>query len=86
MPLLSLGFDYFGLRDAGYTPRHIEQWVRTTRKKTSGRRDVFVYFKHEEAGKSPRSRGCCWMRWRLKPLDVSEPLPRRMVSLRPMPT
>ena len=45
---------YFRLRDEGYTPRDIERWARTIEAATSGCRDVFVYFKHEEAGKGPQ--------------------------------
>jgi len=45
---------YFRLRDEGYTPRDIERWARTIEDRTSGCRDVFVYFKHEEAGKGPQ--------------------------------
>ncbi len=45
---------YFRLRDEGYTPRDIERWARTIEEKTSRCRDVFVYFKHEEAGKGPQ--------------------------------
>lgn len=47
-------YGYFRLRDEGYTPRDIERWARTIEEKTSRCRDVFVYFKHEEAGKGPR--------------------------------
>jgi len=45
---------YFRLRDEGYTPGDIEQWARTIQEKTSRCRDVYVYFKHEEAGKGPQ--------------------------------
>jgi uncharacterized protein YecE (DUF72 family) len=45
---------YFRLRDEGYTPRDIEQWARTIQEKTSRCRDVYVYFKHEEAGTGPQ--------------------------------
>ena len=45
---------YFRLRDEGYTPADIEQWARTILEKTSNCREVFVYFKHEEAGKGPQ--------------------------------
>jgi uncharacterized protein YecE (DUF72 family) len=45
---------YFRLRDEGYTPQDIEQWARTIQEKTSHCREVFVYFKHEEAGKGPQ--------------------------------
>ena len=45
---------YFRLRDEGYTPSDIERWARTIEDRTSHCRDVFVYFKHEEAGKGPQ--------------------------------
>jgi uncharacterized protein YecE (DUF72 family) len=47
-------YGYFRLRDEGYGPADIEQWARTIREKTARCRDVFVYFKHEEAGKGPQ--------------------------------
>lgn len=45
---------YFRLRDEGYTPRDIEQWAHTIRQKTAHCREVYVYFKHEQAGKGPQ--------------------------------
>jgi uncharacterized protein YecE (DUF72 family) len=45
---------YFRLRDEGYTPADIGQWARTIREKAAGCSEVFVYFKHEEAGKGPQ--------------------------------
>ncbi len=45
-------FAYFRLRDEGYTPDDLRQWAERLRG-YDGRRDVFVYFKHEEAGKGP---------------------------------
>lgn len=45
---------YFRLRDEGYTPQDIERWARTIEEKTARCREVFVYFKHEEAGKGPQ--------------------------------
>jgi uncharacterized protein YecE (DUF72 family) len=47
-------YAYFRLRDEGYTPQDIATWARTIGDKTSGCSDVFVYFKHEEAGKGPQ--------------------------------
>ena len=46
-------YAYFRLRDEGYTPGDIAQWARTIQEKTSRCREVFVYFKHEAAGKGP---------------------------------
>jgi uncharacterized protein YecE (DUF72 family) len=50
---ITADYGYFRLRDEGYTPDDIARWARTIRDKTSGCTDVFVYFKHEEAGKGP---------------------------------
>ena len=50
---ITADYAYFRLRDEGYTPQDIGRWADTIREKTSGCRDVFVYFKHEEAGKGP---------------------------------
>ncbi len=47
-------YGYFRLRVEGYTPGDTEQWARTIQEKTARCRDVFVYFKHEEAGKGPQ--------------------------------
>ena len=46
------GYTYFRLRDEGYQPADILRWADTIRQ-TSGDRDAFVYFKHEEQGKGP---------------------------------
>jgi len=45
---------YFRLRDEGYQPADIKRWARTIEDRTSHCRDVFVYFKHEEAGTGPQ--------------------------------
>jgi len=50
---MTADYAYFRLRDEGYSPEAIARWAATIRGKTSGCRDVFVYFKHEEAGKGP---------------------------------
>jgi uncharacterized protein YecE (DUF72 family) len=50
---ITADYAYFRLRDEGYTPQDIAQWARTIRDSTSGCKDVFIYFKHEEAGKGP---------------------------------
>lgn len=47
---ITAGYAYFRLRDEGYTPADIERWAQTIRDKTAGCSEVFVYFKHEEAG------------------------------------
>jgi uncharacterized protein YecE (DUF72 family) len=51
---MTADYGYFRLRDEGYTPDHIAQWARTIQQKTSACGDVYVYFKHEEAGKGPQ--------------------------------
>jgi uncharacterized protein YecE (DUF72 family) len=45
---------YFRLRDEGYTPADIERWAQLIREKTGSCEEVFVYFKHEAAGKGPQ--------------------------------
>jgi len=47
---ITAGYAYFRLRDEGYQPHDIERWAQVIREKTAGSSDVFVYFKHEEAG------------------------------------
>ncbi len=51
--VLTAGFAYFRLRDEGYTRADLEQWASTLRERAGGVSDVYVYFKHEEAGKGP---------------------------------
>jgi len=51
---ITADYGYFRLRDEGYTPEDIAQWGRTIQEKTSHCREVFVYFKHEEAGTGPQ--------------------------------
>jgi uncharacterized protein YecE (DUF72 family) len=51
---ITADYGYFRLRDEGYTPDDIARWAQIIRDKTSGCSDVFVYFKHEEAGKGPQ--------------------------------
>jgi uncharacterized protein YecE (DUF72 family) len=50
---LTAGYGYFRLRDEGYTPADLVKWARTIRDKAAACSDVYVYFKHEEAGKGP---------------------------------
>jgi uncharacterized protein YecE (DUF72 family) len=47
-------YAYFRLRDEGYTPEDLVRWAGTIRASTAECSDVFVYFKHEEAGKGPQ--------------------------------
>lgn len=44
---------YFRLRDEGYGPAEIADWARTIQGLKSNWEEIFVYFKHEEAGKGP---------------------------------
>jgi uncharacterized protein YecE (DUF72 family) len=46
-------FAYFRLRDEGYRPDDIGRWADIVARETDACRDVYVYFKHEEAGKGP---------------------------------
>ena len=46
-------YGYFRLRDEGYTPQDLERWAGRIRESTAHCSDVYVYFKHEEAGKGP---------------------------------
>jgi uncharacterized protein YecE (DUF72 family) len=54
---ITADYAYFRLRDEGYTPADIVRWAQTIRDRTSGCREVFVYFKHEESGKGPEFAG-----------------------------
>jgi uncharacterized protein YecE (DUF72 family) len=46
-------YAYFRLRDEGYTTDDVKRWADTIARETSGCREVFVYFKHEDEGKGP---------------------------------
>ncbi len=46
-------YGYFRLRDEGYTPPDLVRWAQTIRERAAACSDVYVYFKHEEAGKGP---------------------------------
>ncbi len=52
-PEITAGYAYFRLRDEGYTPEDLARWAGTIRTRAAACADVFVYFKHEEAGKGP---------------------------------
>jgi uncharacterized protein YecE (DUF72 family) len=51
---ITAGYGYFRLRDEGYTPEDLERWAGVIRTSTTACTDVYVYFKHEEAGKGPQ--------------------------------
>ena len=50
---ITADYGYFRLRDEGYSPEAIAQWAERIQASTAGCTDVYVYFKHEEAGKGP---------------------------------
>ena len=50
---MTASYGYFRLRDEGYTPADVERWGQVVSAAAEGRGDVFVYFKHEDAGKGP---------------------------------
>ena len=50
---ITADYAYFRMRDEGYTPADIAAWADNIGRATAGCKDVFVYFKHEEAGKGP---------------------------------
>jgi len=50
---MTADYAYFRLRDEGYQPADISRWAQVIREQAANRQDVFVYFKHEEAGKGP---------------------------------
>jgi uncharacterized protein YecE (DUF72 family) len=51
---ITASYAYFRLRDEGYTPEDLKRWAGLIRDRTTACREVFVYFKHEEAGKGPQ--------------------------------
>ena len=46
-------YGYYRLRDEGYTAADLQQWAGRLRKQQQRSDDIYVYFKHEEAGKGP---------------------------------
>lgn len=51
---ITASYGYFRLRDEGYTPEDLKRWAGVIQTSTAACREVFVYFKHEEAGKGPQ--------------------------------
>ena len=52
---ITADYGYFRLRDEGYTPEDLAPLGRRASARSAAAcSDVFVYFKHEEAGKGPQ--------------------------------
>jgi len=51
---ITASYGYFRLRDEGYSAEDLSRWAVKIRSSAAGCEDVFVYFKHEEAGKGPQ--------------------------------
>ena len=51
---ITASYAYFRLRDEGYTAQDLQHWAGVIRANTAACSDVYVYFKHEEAGKGPQ--------------------------------
>jgi uncharacterized protein YecE (DUF72 family) len=51
---ITASYGYFRLRDEGYTPADLARWAGVIRDNGTHCEDVFIYFKHEEAGKGPQ--------------------------------
>ncbi len=49
--VMTADYAYFRMRDEGYQEQDILRWADTIVQHTSGLKDAFVYFKHEEGGK-----------------------------------
>jgi uncharacterized protein YecE (DUF72 family) len=50
---ITADYGYFRLRDEGYTSEQLAGWADTIRARAAACGEVYVYFKHEEAGKGP---------------------------------
>jgi uncharacterized protein YecE (DUF72 family) len=50
----SADYGYLRLRREDYTPQDIERWTEFVRGQTDKWKDVFIYFRHEEAGIGPK--------------------------------
>jgi uncharacterized protein YecE (DUF72 family) len=51
---ITANYGYFRLRDEGYTTQDLQRWAQVIHDSASACSDVFVYFKHEEAGTGPQ--------------------------------
>lgn len=61
-------FAYFRLRDEGYQDADIDRWAQVIRDLPTSCQDVYVYFKHEEAG-----RGVVFARQLMERLGLATP-------------
>lgn len=52
-PVRTAGYGYLRLRDEGYGPADVARWAVVVNELAGSASDVFVYFKHEEAGMGP---------------------------------
>jgi len=52
--IATANYGYLRLRREDYSKIDIERWVKFVRQQHSGWDDVFIYFKHEEAGIGPK--------------------------------
>jgi uncharacterized protein YecE (DUF72 family) len=51
---ITASYGYFRLRDEGYTSDDLRHWAGVIRSAAAACSDVYVYFKHEEAGRGPQ--------------------------------
>jgi uncharacterized protein YecE (DUF72 family) len=51
---ITASYGYFRLRDEGYTSDDLKRWAGVIWANAAHCSDVYVYFKHEEAGKGPQ--------------------------------
>ena len=51
--VLTADYAYLRLRDEGYQEADLARWASTAKEMQQSVQDVYVYFKHEEAGKGP---------------------------------
>ncbi len=61
--VITADYAYFRLRDEGYSPEDIAGWAQRIRESTVRCREVYVYFKHEEAGLGPQFAGTFLDAW-----------------------
>ena len=52
--VVTTDYGYLRLRREDYVRRDVESWTRFVQEQASNWLEVFVYFKHEEAGIGPK--------------------------------